>query len=231
MYLIVAAMDAELKDILAQLVNKAEHAGGLFPTWTGILAGKKVLVARCGVGKVMAAMTAQALIERYRPRAILFTGLAGSLSKDLRIGDTLIARDCVQHDLDTRGLNQPRGTVPFTPYRFIPCDPALLALASTYQPARGTLHVGRICTGDQFISAENRRSMSYLGEELEGDAVEMEGAAFGLVAHIHRIPFLLARTISDNADEAATEHFEDFLPKASRNSVALLTHVLAGLPA
>lgn len=231
MYLLLSAMEEELRDILGALSHPEEHTLGPVTAWTGELAGRRVAAARSGVGKVMSAMVTQALIAQLRPQALVFTGLAGSLRPGIVIGDTLIATDCVQHDLDVSGLGLPRGTIPWTPWRFIHCDPSLVALASTYLPTDGTVHLGRICTGDQFVGPGNRAALAYLVTELEGHAVEMEGAAVGTVAACNGLPFLLVRTISDSADEHAAVRFDEFLPRASRNSLDFLHHLLPQLPA
>ena len=226
MIVILGAMEAEIKEFLNHMTNRVSEdwAGGTY--YRGAIDGFPVIVARSGVGKVMAAMTSQFLIERFAPSNLIFTGLAGSLKADIRIGDTIFARDLIQHDLDCTVAGFPRGTIPYTDWRFIPADPALLAIAMGYHPETGRVHQGRVCTGDQFITHREMASHEYLHSELAGDAVEMEGAAVALTCAIHRIPFLVARTISDMADEGALVDFNSFLPIASRNSLALVRYLL-----
>ena len=226
MIVILGAMDAEISEFLTGMAGRVVEnwAGGV--CHHGRLDGHEVIVARSGVGKVMAAMTTQFLIGAYKPRALLFTGLAGSLRPYIRIGDTIIARDLVQHDIDATVAGFPRGNIPYTPWRFIESDPDILAVASSFVSAEGAVHAGRICTGDQFITHREMESHSYLSEELAGDAVEMEGAAVALVCAIHKVRFLVARTISDMADASAGVDFSSFLPRASRNSLALVRHLL-----
>ena len=226
MIVLLGAMDAEIEEFLAVLsdVQRLEWHG--FPQYRGRLDGHEVIVSKSGVGKVMSAMVTQHLIERWQPRAVVFTGLAGSLRRQIDIGDTLVARDLVQHDLESVALQLPRGQVPFSSYRFLPADPALLTLASEYRPESGSLHLGRICTGDQFITYREMASHTYLTDELAGDGVEMEGASVALVCTVNGVPFLVARTISDRADENAASNFEAFLPQASRNSLDLVRHLL-----
>ena len=226
MILILGAMDSEINEFLSRLENARQLKWNGFIQHYGELDGRAVVVSKSGVGKVMSAMVTQHLIDSWRPKAVLFTGLAGSLRAHIAIGDTLLAQDLVQHDLDSSGLGLPRGQVPFSDYRFMPAHPGLLELAAGYVPATGKLHRGRICTGDQFITHREMESHAYLTEELEGDGVEMEGASVALVCTINRVPFLVARTISDRADESAATNFADFLPQASRNSLALVRYLL-----
>ena len=226
MIVLLGAMDAEIEEFVAALDHAETLEWNGFVQHRGRLDGHDVIVSKSGVGKVMSAMVTQHLIERWQPQAVIFTGLAGSLRRQIDIGDTLVARDLVQHDLESVALQLPRGQVPFSGYRFMPADPALLALAADYQPESGKLHLGRICTGDQFITYREMASHTYLTGELAGDGVEMEGASVALVCTVNRVSFLVARTISDRADENAATNFEAFLPQASRNSLSFVRFLL-----
>ncbi|MBS1155048.1 MAG: 5-methylthioadenosine/S-adenosylhomocysteine nucleosidase [Proteobacteria bacterium] len=226
MIVILGAMDSEIGSFLSVMDNgQIRHWNG-FDHHQGTIEGRAVLVSKSGVGKVMAAMMTQHLIDDYRPLAVLFTGLAGSLQPQIGIGDTLVARDLVQHDMETSAIGFPRGQIPFSDWRFIPADPRLLHLASDYEPALGKLHVGRICTGDQFISHREMSSHGYLAGELAGDGVEMEGASVAQVCAVNNVPCLVARTISDKADGSAAVNFEEFLPRASHNSLDFIRYML-----
>ena len=226
MIIILGAMDSEIDEFLSRLEQRQAFHWNGFTQHRGQLEGQDVLVSKSGVGKVMSAMVTQHLIDRWQPSAVIFTGLAGSLQPHIEIGDTLLAADLVQHDLESTALNLPRGQVPFSDYRFLPSDPILLELAAGFRPATGQLHQGRICTGDQFITYREMNSHAYLTDELDGDGVEMEGASVALVCSVNRVPFLVARTISDRADANAATNFEAFLPQASRNSLDLVRFLL-----
>ena len=161
-------------------------------------------------------MLCQHLIDVCAPGQILFTGVAGALNPSLEIGDTVIARDCIIHDMDATALGFKRGEIPQSPYRVISCDAELVARAAAVKPLSGNVLIGRVLTGDQFVSSVETRNE--LRTTLGGDAAEMEGASVGLVATVNRVPFLLIRTISDKADGQAHINFNAFLKFASRNS-------------
>ncbi len=226
MIAILGAMDGEIAEFLGALDRKKEERWTDFVFHTGMLEDREVVVMKSGVGKVMAAMVTQRLIDAYRPRAVIFTGLAGGISDRLEIGDTLVAEDCIQHDLDASSLGFKRGEVPYSPYRVLVCDRTLVDAASFCIPEKGKAVRGRVLTGDQFITKRDFASHRHLLEELKGDAVEMEGAAAGLVATVNKVPFLLIRTISDRADSNAKTDFHAFLSRASRNSLHFVRHVL-----
>lgn len=229
MIVILGAMDTEIAEFLSVMAARETSVWQGIEEHRGLIDGHRVLVSKTGVGKAMAAMRTQHFIDKAEPHVLLFTGLAGSLKLDIHIGDTVIGRELVQHDLESVVLGLPRGQIPFSDIRFLKPDPALLALAANYQPPEGCVYLGRICTGDQFITHREMISHAYLHSELAGDAVEMEGAAVALVCSLNQIPFLVVRTISDMADGDAVSNFEEILPRASHNSLAFVRHILAGI--
>lgn len=226
MIAVLGAMQSELEEFHSCLRGAETDvwAGGFVVR--GTIDGTELVLVQSGIGKVQAAMCTQYLAERFHPRAMIFTGLAGSLKPHISIGDTVIARDLVQFDMDGRGLGFLRGEIPHTKLRYISTDTRLFNLSADYQPESGRVHFGRICTGDQFLQQRDSESHDYLNDELDGDAVEMEGAAMALVCHLNKIPFLVARTISDMADGSAHTDFAHFLPTASKNSLKLVRHLI-----
>ncbi len=220
---IIGALDEEIQELLSHLTNRNERTWSEITFHEGILFEREVVIVKCGVGKVFAALTTQKLIELYAPESLIFTGVAGALNPDYEIGDIIIAKDCIQHDLDATGIGIPRGTVPYTQYRFFNCDSTLIMKASQ-APTQHTIHTGRVLTGDQFLTDSS--ALDYLTSELEGDAVEMEGAAVGFVCTLNKTPFLIIRTISDKADHSATVDFTEFVEEVSKNSLDVLRHLL-----
>jgi adenosylhomocysteine nucleosidase/adenosylhomocysteine/aminodeoxyfutalosine nucleosidase len=229
MIAVLGALDGEIAEFLGALADRREDSWAGFPFYRGRLEGREVVVARSGVGKAMAALFTQRLIDVYAPEALVFCGLAGALREGIEIGDTLVAVDCVQHDLDVEALGFLRGEIPYSGLRFLASDPRLVEAASSCVPVSGKVVRGRIVTGDVFVTNRAFSSMRYLRDELSGDAVEMEGAAVGLAAFINKVPFVLIRTISDRADTNARADFKAFLPAASRNSLRFVRHILGGL--
>ncbi len=227
MTLILGAMDGEIAAARADLENPSRTAWNGFHIHHGWIGDREVLVAKTGVGKSLSAMFCQHLIDTHSPEQILFGGVAGALNSSLEIGDTLIARDCIIHDMDATAFGFKLGEIPYSPYRVFTCDPALVAQAATVEPMEGSVVTGRVLTGDQFLTSAQTRNE--LRAALDGDAVEMEGASVGLVATVNRIPFLLIRTISDKADGQARTDFGSFLQFASRNSWHYFRHILVNI--
>lgn len=227
MTIVLGAMDGEIAEFVDRLTDRREERWQEYRFHLGRMAGEEVVVARSGVGKSLSAMICQVLIDRYAGKRVLFTGLAGAVNPTLEIGDTVIARDCIQYDMDATALGFDRGEIPYSPYRFLACDEALVTRAASFRPASGKLVLGRVLTGDRFMVRSAMKDHAYLTDDLAGDVVEMEGASVGLVARVNTVPFLIARTVSDKADTDARVDFERFLPVASRNSAELVEHLLS----
>ena len=189
-----------------------------------------VTLLRCGVGKANAAMVAQYAVDQFEPDYLIMTGIAGGLSDRLALGDVVVSHDCVQHDMDVTALDYPLGEVPFTGHRFLAADRKLIELALATPVPGQRVVAGRILTGDQFITATDAARQRRL-RSLEGDAVEMEGAAVALVATVNGIPFVIIRSVSDHADAAAPADFDAWLRRAAANSYTVCIGILKGLAA
>jgi 5'-methylthioadenosine/S-adenosylhomocysteine nucleosidase len=225
--LLLGAFDAEIEAFHRHLEGPRTATWRGYEFYEGRIAGRDVVVSRSGVGKTLSAMLTQHLTERYRPARILFTGVAGALNPELEIGDTVVARTCMQWDMDATAVGFELGEVPYSSYRVISCDAELVEAALTCTPSNGRVFAGHVLTGDSFIVTSTDESHRYLRESLGGDAVEMEGASVGLVAAVNEVPFLLLRTISDKADTSASVHFAKVVRQASRNAWEFVEHVLS----
>lgn len=223
---IIAALPQELQLFLDHSEPVSDHHWSIFTIYQRRFAGREVLFAQCGVGKVLSALLTQLLIERFHPDAIFFTGLAGAIDPGLQRGDIVVAEDLLQHDMDVRGLGFPRGEIPYTGISSISADPHVVSAALTYHaPGHKTVR-GRVLTGDQFIAHAEPSALEEL-RALGGHAVEMEGASVALACNLNAVRFGVFRTISDHADGSAAGNFQDFLQEASHNSYGLIQHLLA----
>ena len=227
---IITALQEELDAFRDAHYLTSVSTPGPVPAFQFRCAAADVTLLRGGVGKVSAAMVAQHAVDHFRPDYLLMTGIAGGLGDHLALGDVVVSRDCVQHDLDVTALGYPLGQVPFTGHRFVPADPKLVELALATPVPGQQVVAGRILTGDQFITAADAARMERL-HSLAGAAVEMEGAAVALVATVNGIPFVIIRSISDHADAAAPADFKAWLHRAAANSYTVCAGILQGLAA
>ena len=242
---IMSAMHEELAAVLQAMPDEQRVLVAGREFWVGHWQGHAVVAVLSRIGKVAAATTATVLLERFGVDTLVFTGVAGGLGSGVRVGDVVVAKGFVQHDLDASPLF-PRFEVPlYGRSRFdahaglgaqlsgaseqVLANAALHLGAGTwdeFQLSAPRVHQGLVISGDRFVStsAESQALRQALPEAL---AVEMEGAAVAQVCHDYGVPFAAVRTISDRADDAAHTDFQRFIRDvASRYSLAILSQWL-----
>lgn len=224
---IIGAMQEELELLLDALAKAVTKQRGGFTLYFGTLAGRQVVLARCGIGKVNAAALAQLLVGEGATR-VIFTGVAGALAPELEVGDLVISTDAVQHDVDVRALGYARGEVPGEALSWR-ADETLLraALAAAGSLAEVRAVAGRVLSGDQFIADPER--VRGLREAFGGLCAEMEGAAVAQVCSRAGVGFVIIRSISDRADGGAELDFRTFTPLAARRAKTVVLGMLEQL--
>lgn len=218
---------AQLKEIMEQ-AEVITVAGMDF--YKGKISKKDVVVVRSGVSKVNAAVCTQILIDRFGVDAIINTGIAGSLKAEINIGDIVLSTDAVQHDVDAATFGYRLGQIPQMDTFSFPADEHLIKLAKECCEQVNQdigVHMGRIVTGDQFISDQEKKH--WIAKTFEGYCTEMEGAAIAQTAYLNRVPFLIVRSISDKADNSAQMDYEEFERMAIRHSVNLVKAMIEAL--
>lgn len=225
MYGIIGAMQGEIDGLLGLLVGRTERRvnGVLF--YTGRLGGCEVAIARSGVGKVSAAMTAALLIREFAPEAVINTGVSGALSPTLSVGDLALATALVEHDMDTSALGDPVGYLSGLDVVYLPADGGLLAAAESAADALGVRREsGVIASGDQFIS--DRTKKERIRDTFGAISCEMEGAAIAHVCYAMGVPVAVVRTVSDKADGSAEVDFPTFAAAAAVQSCRVTAEML-----
>ena len=228
---IISAMDSEIAMYLEHGTVEKEHKWNDFIFYEMTLNGTPCIVSKSGIGKVMAAMVCQHLIDTYKPSEIIFTGVAGALNTHLDIGDVVVSKDCMQHDIDGRALGFPRGTILFSDKSIFEADHRLHDIAMSAHVEGHRIYSGRILTGDQFFTHKDIEDHAYLQNDMAGDCIEMEGGAIGLVCSENKIPFVIVRTISDKADGSAAEDFSKLHHLVAGNSYSIVSQMLPALTA
>lgn len=193
----------------------------------GTMAGKPVVVVRCGIGKVNAAICTQILADEFKVDAIVNTGIAGSLKNEINIGDIVLSTDALQHDVDATGFGYEYGVIPRMETSVFKADEKLAALAKECCGRVNpdiSMFTGRVVSGDQFISDKEKKE--WITQHFQGFCTEMEGAAIAQTAYLNGIPFLIVRAISDKADNSAQMDYAEFERKAIEHSVKLMTEMV-----
>jgi adenosylhomocysteine nucleosidase len=233
---IIGAMEDEVTMVRDWMNGGETCATGGFEFYRGILEGKDVVVLRCGIGKVNAAVGCALLIDHFKPGLVINTGSAGGIGEALQFGDAVISTGLCYHDVDVTGFNYSPGQVPGQPAVF-PVDEALVkkAEAAVQELKAEKLlpdsfnHVrGIIASGDIFMHDPEKidRVRSTFPNVL---AVEMEGAAIAHTCGLFSVPFLIIRSLSDIAGVESPVTSEQFLPVAARHSAEIVRRIVKNL--
>lgn len=226
---IIGALDIEVNDIIKMMEQPVERYYGPLKFVSGKIYGTDCVVAECGIGKINAAACTQTMILEYRPDRIINTGIAGGTSSKTHIGSVVIADKVVQHDFDTTALGDELGTL-FLPdntnIKYIPCNvPMVYELGEICDHLEQHIdhEIGTIATGDRFIAGMDDRRR--LNELFGAIACEMEGGSIGQICYIHRIPFAVLRSISDDSssDEGAQAEYSIFSEMAAKTAVRIIS--------
>ncbi|PLX32175.1 MAG: 5'-methylthioadenosine/adenosylhomocysteine nucleosidase [Clostridiales bacterium] len=213
---IIGAMEEEIQCILElmEIKDKEIYAGMTFNK--GFVHNTEVVLVMSGIGKVNAALCAQILITKFQVESIINTGLAGALEEFLEIGDIVVSSELLEHDMDATGFGYEPGVIPRMERSIFEAEPRLIDLTVEAIGKEKRVHVGRIVSGDVFVADSEKRI--HLNEFFGGVCAEMEGAAIAHVCHVNKRPFVVIRTISDKADNSATENFSEFADKHAHES-------------
>lgn len=230
MLAVIGAMDEEV-GLLHQSMDGAEesvHAG--INVYRGTFKGAKIVLAKCGIGKVNATICTQMLIDLYRPDALVFTGVAGGLLPNMKVGDLVIGSHLIQYDMDLTAFGRRHGELPGHD-RMIESDPALVNkcaaafdLAFDGDADAPSLMLGTIVSGDRFIA--DTATLRWLQREFSALATEMEGAAVGYTCKVNGTPFVVVRGLSDTAGDTASGDFAANLHIVCQNSYRLLERLI-----
>lgn len=233
---IIAALHHEIASLLQAMgPNIKINRIGQRDYHEGILMGHPCVIVLSRIGKVAAAATTVTLIREFKVDSILFTGVAGSISNQVNVGDVVVATQLLQYDLNASPLF-PRYEVPLLGISHFDTDPQLtgqlqqstqyyieqdLSLdigessRESFKLHQPQCHTGIIISGDCFVSDANH-SLQLKQDIPDALCVEMEGASVAQICYEYEVPFAIARIISDKADGSAHIDFNAFLEQVAR---------------
>ena len=225
---IIGAMQIEVDYLLEEMHSKATRTISGVEYISGKLAGKDVVVAKCGIGKVFAAMCTQTMILEFKPEVLINTGVSAGLHGETEIGDVIIGRNVVQHDMDTSPIGDPVGMISGIDLIHIPCSSNIAARLDTLMASMNIRHkTGTIATGDKFISDADE--INRINRLFGAIAFDMESAAIGQVCYVNRVEYGIIRSISDNGSEDAGEDFMQFAKKAAKTSAQTVAKLVENM--
>ena len=220
---IIGAMELEVEELKSRLVGEKVTKKAGMDFHEGFLGGAPVVIVRCGIGKVNAALCVQILADLFEVTHVINTGVAGSLNAKLDIGDILISKDAVHHDMDVSPLGYAPGIVPQMAESYFKADERLIELAmNSCEKVNPDIRAmkGRVVSGDQFIASKDVKDR--LVSLFHGDCAEMEGASIAHGAYLNQIPFVILRAISDKADDSAQMDYPSFEKAAAGHCARLV---------
>lgn len=186
-----------------------------------------IIIASSRIGKVFSTLSAATMILHFKCEKMIFSGVAGGVNIDYRIGDLVLGVELCQHDVDITAFGHPYGYISNGKI-FTKTDEYLTNLALDIATKEGyRIHKGIIATGDQFI--HNKERKEWIKKEFKADAIEMEGASVAVACDNLNVPLCVIRAISDNAGDEALISYEEFLDEAARKSASLVIKMIEQL--
>jgi len=221
---IIAAVIEEAEAIKKEIENIKEIVINEISFFTGKFNEKEIVFVQSGIGKVNAAITATLLIEKFNVKEVIFSGVAGSLDARLKIGDVVIGRDIVQHDVDATAFGYKMGQIPQMKEWAFESDKDLIEKTAKINNINHQILLGRILTGDQFISKKDVKIQ--LGKDFDALCVDMESGAVAQVCARLGIKFLIIRSISDSITDDSGMEYTSFVKLAAENSKKILKEII-----
>ena len=217
---IIGAMQSEVEALFEQMTSKEKIDLNNLTFYKGQLFGKDVVIVKCGIGKVNAALCTQLLILNFKVSKVINTGIAGATGPGLKIYDFVVSDAAVYHDFDVQFFGYKAGQVPGMPEAFEAdkalADAAVAAFDKTDLAGQHKITRGLIASGDQFISGGEKKD--FIVSTFKPQCVEMEGCAIAHTCFANSVPFVIIRCMSDTADESVKETYsEETASKLSSN--------------
>ena len=180
-----------------------------------------------GVGKSLSAVNATTLIHTLQPKRVILVGTCGAVDETLKVGDLIIAKKVIQHDLDLSRFGLKRG------YSFdehasivgpLTCD------TTFFSPLKETKHSNTIYwdktigCGDIFVVSETRLKDPFIQQTC--DVVDMESYAVALASQTLNIPFSLMKVVSDTSKGHRSKSYPLFVQESSTTIATLIQRCL-----
>ena len=223
---IIGAMQSEVEALFEQMTSKEKIEINNLVFYKGKLFDKDVVIVKCGIGKVNAALCTQLLILTFKVSKVINTGIAGAVCEGLKIYDFVVSDSAVYHDFDVQFFGYKLGQVPGMPEQFQAdkalADAAIAAFGKTDLGSSHKIIRGLIASGDQFIAGGEKKN--FIVNNFKPQCVEMEGCAIAHTCFANRVPFVIIRCMSDCADEAVKETYSE--ETASKLSSTFLMEVI-----
>lgn len=221
---VIGAMQMEVDNLKSEMTNTQTYIYSGVEFVKGLINDQEIVAAKCGIGKVFAAICAEAMILKFDVDMIINIGVAGTLTKDLNVLDVAVADNVLQHDMDTSPIGDPVGLLSGINMILLPADEKMVGLLCDCLKEKNIHYKkGSIATGDQFIATQEQKTT--IANRFEAIAAEMEGGSIGHVCYVNNIPFAILRSISDG--DGGEIDYQTFAEKAALQSIDVVLDFIA----
>ena len=221
---IIGAMDEEISVISSEIKNLTVYDINNMKFYKGKIYDKDIVLVKSGIGMVNASITTTLLFKEFGVDKILFSGVAGSLNRNINVGDIVIADSLVEYLFDTTEFGYEIGTIPRMDTSVFKSDRLLNKIKNILK--NDNIYYGKILSGDKFVS--NLSEKEKLGVTFNALAVDMESASVAHCAHVLGIEFAIIRSISDSLNSSSVMEYTEFVNLAANNSKDVILKILKG---
>ena len=221
---IIGAMDEEISVISSEIKNLTVYDINNMKFYKGKIYDIDIVLVKSGIGMVNAAITTTLLFKEFGVDKILFSGVAGSLNRNINVGDIVIADSLVEYLFDATEFGYEIGTIPRMDTSIFKSDRLLNKIKNILK--NDNIYYGKILSGDKFVS--NLSEKEKLGEKFNALAVDMESASVAHCAHVLGIEFAIIRSISDSLNSSSVMEYTEFVNLAANNSKNVILKILKG---
>lgn len=221
---IIGAMDEEITIIASEIIDLKEYDINNIKFYKGKIYDKDIVLVKSGIGMVNASITTTLLFKEFGVDKILFSGVAGSLNRNVNVGDVVIGDSLLEYLFDATEFGYDIGTIPRMDTSIFRSDILLNKIKNILK--NDNIYYGKILSGDKFVS--NLSEKEKLGEKFNALAVDMESASVAHCAHVLGIEFAIIRSISDSLNSSSVMEYTKFVNLAANNSKNIILKILKG---
>ena len=221
---IIGAMDEEISVISSEIKNLTVNDINNIKFYKGTIYDIDIVLVKSGIGMVNASITTTLLFKEFGVDKILFSGVAGSLNRNVNVGDVVIGDSLLEYLFDATEFGYDIGTIPRMDTSIFRSDILLNKIKNILK--NDNIYYGKILSGDKFVS--NLSEKEKLGEKFNALAVDMESASVAHCAHVLGIEFAIIRSISDSLNSSSVMEYTEFVNLAANNSKNVILKILKG---
>ena len=224
---LMGAMEEEIEVVKSSMLDVKEIKIGQLVFYTGKINNRDIVLSLSGIGSVNAAITTTVLINHFNVKSIVFTGVSGAITNNLKVGDIVIGTNFIHYDVDHTIFGLELGHISREDIWKYPTDLQLINLAQNITKTlciNQQVVLGKIISGDIFM--KDKASRFNVAQKFQADAMDMESASVAHVAYKFNIPVVIIRSMSNRKEGDDKEQYLQFFKEAAKNSANVLINMI-----